>query len=90
MLPDPCGREAWLARVAGSACDGMSNSSLWCAGRGTTVEVLAFFGVFGLLWAGIQASAVEHAQLRALNWTPEVSPSHWQKRTKDSLADPAL
>ena len=41
------------------------------------MEVLAFFGVFGLLWAGIQASAVEHAELRALQWTPEAScPPH--------------
>ena len=42
------------------------------AGRGTTVEVLAFLGAFGLFWAGLQAAALELGELRALRWTPEV------------------
>lgn len=42
------------------------------SGKGTTVEVLAFLGLFGLLWAGLQTAALERQQLRGLHWSPEV------------------
>ena len=64
-----------LVAVRASEQSGLPDSFQRCfgfAGRGTVVEVLAFLGAFGLLWAGLQSAALELGQLRALHWTREV------------------
>ena len=43
-----------------------------CAGKGTTVEVLACMGLFGLFWSSIQAVGLEHEAVRQVAWTPQV------------------
>ena len=42
------------------------------AGKGTTVEVLAFMGLFGLVLSSVQAAVLEREAVANVSWTPQV------------------
>ena len=46
-----------------------------CADKGTTVEVLALMGLFGLCWSSLQAVILERNEINHASWTPQVHDS---------------
>lgn len=46
-----------------------------CADKGTTVEVLALMGLFGLCWSSLQAVILERNEIIHARWTPQVHGS---------------